>query len=40
MDEVKKLAGKAVEAMPALARTVVDAILSFLFKALKFLSED
>ena len=39
VDAPKRLAGKAVEALPAIVRSVVDAILSFLGKARGFVTE-
>ena len=38
-DSLKRLAGKAVEALPAIVGSVVDAILSFLEKAVGFVAE-
>ena len=38
-DALKILAGKAVEALPAIVRSVVGAILSFFGKALEFVTE-
>ena len=38
-DVLKRLAGKAVEALPAIVRSVVGAILSFLGKAVAFVAE-
>ena len=38
-DALRRLAGKAVEALPAIVRSVVGAILSFLAKAVGFVAE-
>ena len=38
-DALKRLAGKAVEALPAIVRSLVAAILSFLGKAVGFVAE-
>ena len=38
-DALKRLAGKAAEAFPAVVRSVVGAILSFLGKAVGFVAE-
>ena len=38
-DALKRLAGKAVEALPAIVESVVDATLSFLGKAVGFVAE-
>ena len=38
-DALKKLAGKAVETLPAIVRSAVGAILSFLGKAVGFVAE-
>ena len=38
-DALKRLAEKAVEALPAIVRSVVGAILSFLGKAVEFIAE-
>ena len=38
-DVLKRLAGKALEAFPAIVGSVVDAILSFLSKAVGFVAE-
>ena len=38
-DALKRLPGKAVEALPAIVRSVVGAILSFLGKAVEFVVE-
>ena len=38
-DALKRLAEKAVEALPAIVRSVVGAILSFLGKAVEFVAE-
>ena len=38
-DELKRLSGKAVEALPAIIGSVVGAILSFLGKAVGFVAE-
>ena len=37
---LKRLAGKTVEALPAIMRSVVDAILSFLGKTVGFVAEN
>ena len=37
---LKRLAGKTVEALPAIMRSVLDAILSFLGKAVGFVAEN
>ena len=39
-DTLKRPAGKAVEALPAIVGSVVDAILSFLYKPVGFVVED
>ena len=38
-DPLKRLAGKAIEALPAIVESVVGAILSFLGKAVGFVAE-
>ena len=38
-DAIKRLAGKAAEALPAIVGSVVGAILSFLGKAVEFVAE-
>ena len=38
-DAIKRLAGKAAEALPAIVGSVVGAILSFLGKAFEFVAE-
>lgn len=38
-DTLKRPAGKAIEALPAIVGSVVDAILSFLVKAIGFVAE-
>ena len=38
-DALKRLAEKAVEALPAIVRSIVGAILSFLGKAVEFIAE-
>ena len=38
-DALKRLAGKGVEALPAIVRSVVAAILSFLGKTIGFVAE-
>ena len=38
-DALKRFAGKAVEALPAIVRSIVGAILSFLGKAVGFVAE-
>ena len=39
VDALKRLAGKAVEALPAILGSIVDAILSFFGKAVRFVAE-